>query len=150
MMQKTLMSAAVLLALFSSCQQAGNPSEKDSVTTAAVVDSVDLLSKEVMDIHDEGMAKMMVIRRLKAQLDTAITVQKKAGKPATVFTEQQASLDVANKAMDTWMRVYDMDMEGKDEAQKKAYLLSERSKISAVRDTMLNAIDAATKALQNK
>ncbi|WP_295121846.1 hypothetical protein [uncultured Chitinophaga sp.] len=151
MMQKTLMSAALLLALFSSCQQAGKPSEKDSVTTtAAPVDSVDLLSKEVMDIHDEGMAKMMTIRRLKAQLDTAIMVQKKAGKPVTVFTEQQASLEVANSAMNNWMHVYDMDLEGKDAAQKKAYLLSERTKITAVRDTMLNAIDAATKVLQNK
>lgn len=140
-----------MLAVLSACQQGGTTAEKkDTTITAAPVDSVKLLEDEVMDIHNVGMAKMIAIRHLKQQLDSTIAAAKKTGKPVTAFQEQQKSLDVANNAMNNWMHAYDMELEGKDEAAKKAYLYAERSKITAVRDTMLTAIEGAEKALNIK
>ncbi|UYQ93297.1 hypothetical protein MKQ68_24750 [Chitinophaga horti] len=146
MMNKTLIgSAALMLAVFTSCQQGGKTADKDTTVTTATapVDSVKLLEDEVMNIHNEGMAGTIRIRSLKKELDSAITANKKAGKETAAFVTAQAGLDSANTAMNDWMHAYDMDMEGKDEAQKKAYLLSEHTKVKAVEYKINTAIDDA-------
>ncbi|MCK7559209.1 hypothetical protein MKQ70_31265 [Chitinophaga sedimenti] len=59
--------AALMLAIFSSCQQGGKTEGKDTTVTSeqAQVDSVKLLSEEVMNSHDEGMVGTMKMRSLK-------------------------------------------------------------------------------------
>ncbi|WP_343700045.1 hypothetical protein [Chitinophaga sp.] len=137
-----MLPLAAILAL-AACQ-GGAPAGN----SAAVADSlqVDSLARQVMDVHDEGMAKMMVIRRLKTrvtEMADSIGASKEAAAP---YTQAGALLDSANNAMNTWMHAYDMQMEGKTTEEKKAYLQDEMKKISDVRDLMLKSI-ADTKQL---
>lgn len=120
--------------------------------SAAVADSlqVDSLAQQVMDVHDEGMAKMMVIRRLKTRV-TEVTDSIGANKEAaTPYAQAGALLDSANNAMNTWMHAYDMKMEGKTTEEKKAYLQDEMKKISNVRDLMLKSIADAKQLLKEE
>jgi len=118
--------------------------------TAAIADSlrIDTLSQEVMDIHDEGMAKMMVIRRLKGRVTEVTDSLARVKKDTAAFSAAGLLLDSANAAMNTWMHGYDMKMEGKSTEEKKAYLESEKQKISEVKDLMLKSIDDAKALLK--
>jgi hypothetical protein len=150
-MQKLMITgAALMLAIFSSCQQGGKTEGKDTTVTSeqAQVDSVKLLSEEVMNSHDEGMVGTMKMRNLKKELDSAITADKKSGKAVDAFTKARVGLDSANAAMDSWMHAYDMDMEGKDDAAKKAYLNAELEKVKVVEEKIKTAISEAQTALK--
>ncbi len=64
------------------------------------------------------------------------------------FHNAGAQLDSANNAMNNWMHAYEMDLSAKDNAQKKAYLESEKEKISTVKDLMLKSISDAKTLLK--
>lgn len=143
MHKNILRTLPVAAALFiAACNSGGNSARQDA---AAVQDSlaIDSLSTEVMAIHDEGMAKMMVIRRLRTRVaEITDSLGKKKG-DTTAWHTAGSLLDSANNAMNEWMHGYDMEMTGKDNTQKKAYLESEKQKISTVKDLMLKSIDEA-------
>ncbi len=63
-----LRTLPVAAALFIAACQGGNTQSQDA---NVIQDSlhIDSLSTEVMAIHDEGMAKMMVIRRLRTRAE---------------------------------------------------------------------------------
>ncbi|RPE14075.1 hypothetical protein EGT74_11365 [Chitinophaga lutea] len=141
-----MLPVAALIAL-AACQ-GGAPAGN----TAAIADSlkVDSLSADVMNIHDEAMAKMMVIRRLKtrmAEISDSLGHDTKVSNP---YIAAEFRLDSANRAMENWMQGYDMHLENKTTAEKKAYLESEKKKIEEVKTFMLETIDQAKKLLKEE
>jgi len=144
-----LRTLPVAAALFLTACQGGNTNSQDAT---AVQDSlaIDSLSTEVMAIHDEGMAKMMVIRRLRTRVTEVTDSLSKAKADTAVYHTAGALLDSANSAMNAWMHGYDMELADKDNAQKKAYLESEKKKISEVKDLMLKSIDGAKALLKEQ
>lgn len=141
-----MLPIAALIAL-AACQ-GGAPAGN----SAAVADSlkIDTLSQQVMDIHDEGMAKMMVIRRLKTRVTEMADSIGKTSKASNPYVAAGIQLDSANNAMNTWMHSYDMKMEGKTTEEKKAYLESEKKKISEVKELMLKSIEDAKRLLKEE
>lgn len=140
-----VLPVAALIAL-AACQ--GNaPANQAAITDSLTVDS---LSKQVMAVHDEAMAKMMVMRRLKTRTtELADSLTKIAG-DAAPYTAAATQLDSANNAMNNWMHAYDMMLEGKTIAEKKAYLEAEKKKIDDVKALMTGSIDNAKKLLGEK
>ncbi len=141
-----MLPVAALIAL-AACQ-GGAPAGN----AAAIADSlkVDSLSADVMNIHDEAMAKMMVIRRLKTRVTEVADSLGKDAQTAKPYTAAGLQLDSANKAMENWMHGYDMQMTNKTTAEKKAYLESEKKKIEEVKTFMLSTIDEAKKLLKEE
>lgn len=147
-MYKYILPVTVLIGL-AACQGSNKaPAQDDAVIKDSL--AVDSLSGVVMSIHDEGMAKMMVIRRLKTRVtEVADSLQKKKAN-ADAYTATSVLLDSANNAMNTWMHAYDMQMQGKTIAEKKAYLEAEEKKIGEVRDLMLKSIQDAKGLLKEE
>lgn len=148
-MQKLLtriLPAAAAIALVS-CQ-GGNT----NTNTAVLADSlaIDSLSAVVMTIHDEGMAKMMTIRRLKERVvavkDSLAT---KKGDTTAYFVTANL-LDSATNAMNSWMTGYDMELKDKTTPEKKAYLEAEKKKIADVQDLMSSSIKGAKTLLKEE
>lgn len=141
-----ILPVAAMIAL-AACQ--GGTSTQSA---AAAADSlqIDSLSQEVMAVHDEGMTKMMVIRRLKTRVTEITDSLGKIKKDTTAYAAAGTLLDSANNAMNTWMHAYDLQMEGKTTQEKKTYLESEKKKISDVRELMLKSIADAKSLLKEE
>lgn len=132
---------------FAACQ-GGNT----STNTAALKDSleIDSLSSVVMTIHDEGMAKMMTIRRLKERVvEVKDSLAAKKADTAAYFVTANL-LDSATSAMNSWMTGYDMELKDKNAPEKKAYLEAEKKKIADVQDLMSNSIKGAKTLLKEE
>jgi prefoldin subunit 5 len=115
---------------------AGDP-VKESGNTA--------LDREVMKIHDEAMAKMDEIYKLKQDLKKqieeapAMAAEKKAEIEMTI-----AKLDSANDGMMNWMHQYKPIADSVfGEEKAREYLEGEIEKIKKVRQDMFDAIDKA-------
>jgi shikimate 5-dehydrogenase len=145
-MFKYILPVAVLIGL-AACQ-GGNkaPAQDEAVIKDSLV--VDSLSGVVMSVHDEGMAKMMVIRRLKTRVTEIKDSLQKKKADTTIFAATGVMLDSANNAMNGWMHAFDMQMQGKTIAEKKAYLEAEEKKIEVVKQLMLKSIQDAKSLLK--
>jgi hypothetical protein len=102
-----------------------------------------VLDREVMKVHDEAMAKMDEIYKLKQQLkkkfDESASTEQKAEIEKTI-----AKLDSADASMMNWMHQYKPfpdSVFGEEKARE--YLESEIEKIKKVRQDMLDAIEQA-------
>ncbi len=148
-MQKLLIRILPIAAVIAlvACQ-GGNTSNN----TAALKDSleIDSLSAVVMTVHDEGMAKMMTIRRLKERvIQVKDSLAAKKGDTTAYFVTANL-LDSATNAMNSWMTGYDMELKDKTAPEKKAYLEAERKKIADVQDLMSNSIKGAKTLLKEE
>ena len=103
-----------------------------------------------MTVHDEGMAKMMTIRRLKERvIQVKDSLAAKKGDTTAYFVTANL-LDSATNAMNSWMTGYDMELKDKTAPEKKAYLEAERKKIADVQDLMSNSIKGAKTLLKEE
>lgn len=103
------------------------------------------LASEVMEVHDEAMAKMTMMHELKLRLQE---LEKKQG----VSKETTASIDAlknAHRSMMQWMRNYQKDQSDLSPEQRKAYLLEEKLKIQQVSDMIDNSIDTSENLLSS-
>lgn len=103
---------------------------------------------EVMEIHDRVMPEMGTIHRLKKQLKAIDTTGVGASTYPAILTHL-GILENADEAMMSWMAEFSNPTTDTKEAIALEYLKNEREKISAVRDQMLNSINA-TKSLLSK
>jgi len=115
----------------------------------------DSLFQEVMDLHDQAMAKSLKIPGYLKQFDTRIDSLKKVKSSAKEslskeYGEISTDLKQAGDKMDTWMKEFSIDSAQDDAKRRIAYLESEKSKVSAVRDEILSAISKADSALDKK
>ncbi|RAJ04195.1 hypothetical protein LX64_03073 [Chitinophaga skermanii] len=142
----SLVMGALLLTAFSACQ---SPNGKAAQATTTEADSVKILDKEVMDMHNIAMPKMVHIRTQKQILTNSIDSLTKLKKEVpAAFTDAVHNLDSASNAMDVWMKAYDYDMTGKSDAEKITYLNGELKKIEAIKAHMESSIEQAKSVQQ--
>lgn len=114
-------------------------------TTSISIAATDnrILAKEVMDIHDEAMAKMTHMHELRLQLQE---VEKKSGK-SDAITSAINSLKSAHKGMMEWMHEYKAPKTDEEFNNATDYLLQEKIKIEEVSDAINMSIENAEKLL---
>lgn len=146
-MHKLFLPVAAMIAL-AACQ--GNTAKtNDTANTDSL--KVDSMQTAVLNIHDEGMEKMMVIRRLKTRSTEIVdSLKSKKNNDTTAYSTTIALLDSANNAMNNWMHSYDMKQEGKTTEQKKAYLEAEKKKMDDVNALMEQSIKEAKALLKEQ
>jgi hypothetical protein len=102
------------------------------------------LYDDVMKLHDEGMAKMDEIYKLKEELKQQI-----ASAPELVEEKKKdieakiVKLDSAQKGMMVWMRSFNPNVDSLDEHEYHKYLESEMEKVKKVKDDIFDAIARA-------
>ena len=96
---------------------------------------------EVMEIHDEVMPEMSTIHRLKKQLKAIDTTIVKSPDYPTILTHLNL-LEKADDGMMGWMAEFDNPAPDAEEAVALKYLEKEKTKISEVRELMLESINS--------
>lgn len=138
--------ALISLIVLWSCGQKDHQHEGHDHASDPVEESGNTaLDREVMKIHDEAMAKMDEIQKLKfdlkKQLDEgpALAAEKKAEMEQTI-----AKLDSAYDGMMNWMHQYKPIPDSAfGEEKAREYLESEMEKVKKVRQDIVDAIDEA-------
>jgi hypothetical protein len=115
----------------------------------------DSLFQEVMDLHDQAMAKISKMKGSREQLEARIDSLKKVkstGKESLTkkYAEISNDLKLADDKMSNWMHEFSIDTLQDDSKRRIAYLESEKSKVSAVRDNILSALSKADSVLNKE
>lgn len=105
------------------------------------------LQNEVMLIHDEAMPKMGEIRQLQKQLLNMADSNASDSVVAASYQELANGLALANESMMDWMRQYDPNFEGSEEAFIE-YLQEQRDEIAYVRRLMDSTLVEGRKAVE--
>lgn len=140
-MYKLVFLKFYLFLFLSACQVSHEHSQKEdklSKENQAIYD-------EVMKIHDEVMPKQSIIAKYRDTLDLELKDEKIQKDTALLKKYQQVRQDLnyAYQAMNIWMQEFDVEYEGKSEAEVKAYLEKEKEKISKVSEKMLSSLEGA-------
>jgi hypothetical protein len=102
------------------------------------------LYDDVMKLHDEGMAKMDEIYKLKEELKEQISSAPELVEEKRKDIEAKIlKLDSAQKGMMVWMRSFNPDVDSLDEQEYHKYLESEMEKVKKVKDDIFEAIARA-------
>jgi hypothetical protein len=113
----------------------------------------DSLFQEVMNLHDTAMSKMGKLVGFRKQFDSRIDSLKKVKSSAkesliSKYGEISADLKQAEDKMNTWMQEFSIDSAQDDVQRRIAYLESEKSKVSGVKDEIFSALSKADSALK--
>lgn len=151
--------AVVLLSLaglLPSCSQQGDERQEQvsadtgSQAAAPAPTAEERLYQEVMDLHDEAMEQMSLIRRLSRQLSDSIenTGVNPMEQEETIdrYRNRLQKLKEADEAMRQWMRRF--NYQNVQESEKMAYLQQEKERIEEVDRKIDDAIAAARESLQ--
>jgi DNA polymerase III psi subunit len=149
-MKLTLVLALVFLSV--SCN---NSSETSGKAPASHADS---LLADILKSHDTAMAKMMKIdptkNKIQHLIDSISTLSYHLQKSSSEYKRQLDSifnrLTFANYAMQKWMDEFNMDTLKANEAEREAYMQSEKLKITKVNELMLNCLQKADSVLNKK
>lgn len=118
--------------------------------TAPVLTAEEQLYQEVMDLHDESMEHMSLIRRLSRQLSDSIehTAVNPMEQEETInrYRNRLQDLKEADEAMRQWMRSFDYQQVEEDE--RIDYLKQEKEKIEKVDRQINEAIANAREAME--
>lgn len=140
-----ILPVAAIFAL-AACQ--GNTSTQTTADSDSLM--VDSLKAEVMNLHDEGMAYTMAIRRLTTRSKEVADSLDSKKADATAYKASASLLDSANNAMNDWMHSFDFKMEGKTMAEKKTYLEEEKKKMTEVKALMERSVNEAKALLKEE
>lgn len=133
-----------LTLLLISCGKSGHDEHHDHAASDPEDDENGALYEEVMKLHDEGMARMDEIYKLKKELTDKI-----ASAPDLVEEKRKAierkisSLDSASRGMMQWMRSFHPETDSLDDEGYRKYLESEMEKVKKVKDDIMDAIARA-------
>jgi len=142
---------SLLIFFFADCNNATNNKSSTGKTRA------DTLMDEVMQYHNDGMAAMSKIddrgKKMQLILDSLAT-RPVAGQNSknyqTRIDSALQNLKRANDAMENWMDQFNMDSFSNNLNERAKYLESEKLKISAVKDSMINSLRVADSLLVKK
>lgn len=148
-MIKVFISATIVI-LLASCGE-DSQERKDGYSDNAK-NPEDSLFQEVMDGHDEAMAKMGKIAGYRKQIDRKMDSLKKIKSSAKVRIEKRlqelgAELKDAEEQMNTWMEEFSIDSAQDNIERRLAYLKSEKSKVEKVKAKIFSTIDKADSTL---
>jgi len=121
---------------------AGNQNQESTTQNDVVA-----LEKEVIAVHDEVMPKMGDIARLSEVLDSEAMNPNLDSLTHASILQVRAELNAGDSLMWDWMHNYNKP-EGAPLDTLKAYLLSEKERVTKVRTTMLEAIRHAESLAQ--
>jgi hypothetical protein len=134
-----------------SCADNSSEDRKDGFSNTAK-NPEDSLFQDVMDLHDEAMAKMGKLAGYRKQFDSKIdslqNVKSSAKESLTKkYNEISQDLKQAENKMNTWMAEFSIDSAQDDVKRRIEYLTSEKSKVSKVKDEIFSALSKADSAL---
>ena len=147
------MKLSILFALVILASCAGSSSEERKNGYSDVPKNPeDSLFQDVMDLHDQAMAKTRKLTGYREQLNSKIDSLKKVKSPAKEsLTKQYAELSnelkQADDNMHEWMDKFSIDSAQDDTKRRIAYLESEKTKVSAVKDHIFAALSKADSLL---
>lgn len=115
----------------------------------------DSLFQEVMDGHDEAMAKMGRIAGYRKQIDQKIDSLKKVKTSAKASVEKayeklSTELKEAEDHMNIWMQEFSIDSAQDNIERRLQYLNSEKSKVNKVRDEIFSVLSKADSLLKKQ
>ncbi len=136
-----------------SCNNSGNKNEKTSTIPKTHVDS---LLDEVLDGHDAGMARMGKMSRMENNVQHILgSLNKLSGKSKTTTVNYKNHLDSllaelksAEDGMNKWMDEFNMDSDKNDVDRRTQYLESEKSKVTKIKESMIDALHKADSLLK--
>ncbi len=125
------------------------PSESNNTPPS----KVKVMEKSVMKVHDDAMARMDLIYRLKKQVkqltDSLLQDSTTHSEKLAVAKKNIELLEVADESMMSWMRTYRKPKD-KSETEAMEYLEAEKVKIEAVSKLMNDNIAAAETFLKEQ
>lgn len=148
-----LFTVAVACILTTACKDNQTDARKDGFSDKALTKE-DSLYKEVMEGHDEGMAKIGRVRKYLQQ--TQLALDSMNGIPAEKqdrlyyqsLVDVQSALNYADHGMDTWMTAFNIDSAKENEALRIQYLQSELEKVNIVRKQIVDGLQQADSLFQ--
>lgn len=113
----------------------------------------DSLFQEVMDGHDEAMAKMGKVSGYRKQFEQKIDSLKKTRSAAKAeltkkYEAMRERLKKAEDGMNTWMQEFSIDSAQEDIERRLEYLKSEHIKVDQVKEDILSALSKADSLLK--
>lgn len=140
-MKKYMLYAALPLAILSACNSGPSAAEQKET-----------LQNEVMAIHDEAMARMGEIYKLRRELRSlrdTLEQQPQADSTRLQHLQQELSaLNQADEVMMQWMRQYKAP-DSLEHTAAMDYLQQELTKVKRVQHVMDSTLEAAHNTLNN-
>jgi len=140
-----------LLIIIASCADNASEERKDGFSDTGK-NPEDSLFQDVMDQHDEAMAKMGRIAGYRKQFDVKLDSLKKlksSGKESVEkYREISADLKKAEDGMNNWMHEFSIDSAQGNIELRLQYLESEKAKVTRVKEEILSALSRADSALK--
>ena len=135
-----------------SCGNNSSEERKDGYSETAK-NPEDSLFQDVMNQHDEAMAKMGKLAGYRKQFDAKIDSLKKvksSTKEATSkkYEEISGELKKAEDRMNTWMQEFSIDSAQDNIERRLQYLESEKTKVTTVKEEIISALAKADSALK--
>jgi len=135
-----------LVVAIAACNNAANNN-----TTAKGKTQTDSLMDDVMEGHNVAMAKISKLHQTKNQIQQVLdSISKLPADAKKNSVRYKALLDSAfnrltraDDAMEKWMSEFNMDSASNDADRRIKYLESEKGKVSAVKDEILNSLNDA-------
>lgn len=139
-----------LLIILASCTE-NSPDERKDGFSDTRKNPEDSLFQDVMDQHDEAMAKMGRIVGYRKQFDAKIDSLKKVRSSAKESIEKKyqeisAELKKAEDGMNKWMQEFSIDSAQDNIERRLQYLESEKAKVTRVKEEILSALSKADSA----
>lgn len=141
-----------LLIILASCAEDPSNERKDGFSDTGK-NPEDSLFQDVMDQHDEAMAKMGRIAGYRKQFDAKIDSLKKVKSTAKElikkkYQEISAELKKAEDGMNNWMQEFSIDSAQENIERRLQYLATEKVKVTRVKEEILSALSKADSALK--
>ena len=149
-----LVVPAIVFVFVVSCNNSGNKNEKISEIPKTHVDS---LMDEVLEGHDAGMGKMGKISTLQNKVRQILdSLNNLSGKSKMASVNYRSNLDSlltelksAQDGMNKWMDEFNMDSAQNNVDQRIQYLESEKTKVTKIKESMINALQKADSLLKH-
>ena len=136
----------LIVVAITACNNAANDNSTPKPKT-----KMDSLMDEVMEGHNAAMAKISKLHQTKNEIQHVIDsisklpidAQKKSAHYKTLLDSALNRLTLADAAMEKWMSEFNMDSASNDAEKRIDYLQSEKIKVSAVKDDIINSLQHA-------
>lgn len=145
------MMRIVILVIGVALAACNNPANNNSTIKAK--SQTDSLLDEVMEGHNVAMAKISKLHETKNEIQhvlDSIAKLRADGDYKTLLDSALNRLTRADDAMEKWMSEFNMDSASNDTEKRIKYLESEKVKISAVKDEIINSLQNADSLIKKK
>lgn len=143
-----LLCLGTAIAVGTSCHSGSGGSGSSDSSNSPVT----RLSNQIESLHEQAMNKVAPLRSVEDSLRMKITQLTAKGDTARADTAELSRLADRLNSCDTtmfgWMGRYDMQLEGKTEAEKEAYLTGQVRELTGIDQSLDSAIRAASVLLK--